>query len=501
MIPLERILNEKISYRGSYIGKRWTLPEKPSAQFEVVSPANLEWVLPPVKVSYDHVEGILHEASLAFKSWRQESLQSRIARVRRFGDELSARAETIARLVAIETGKPFDEALSEAKLLGAKVAVTVDEALRLVETQQLDLGSAVGEIHYRPHGVLLIIGPFNFPVHLSNGHIIPALLMGNVCILKPSEKAPYSAQLYMEAAEAADLPAGVLQLIQGGGEVASRLQRDPRCHGVIATCSYEVGAKIQKDLAANPEKIVALEMGGKNAALVHKDVDVDRCVQDLLQSSFLTTGQRCTALSRVYVERPLLDKLVAKFHEQAKQLVISHPFDTDPKPFMGPLISAASKDNFLRYTGIAESEKAQVLMRPKALEGKSRLSRRPIPEGHYVTPGIHVVEKWSAKSTYQSHEIFGPDIFFAPVDNAEEGVEAINASEYGLVCSIFGGDVHRFQELASQIDCGLLYHNRATIGASARLPFGGWKKSGNHRPAGIFSIYASTHVQARLFSP
>ncbi len=268
--------------------------------------------------------------------------------------------------------------------------------------------------------------------------------------------------------------------------------------GILATCSYDVGVRIRRETVDKPDKILALEMGGKNGALVWHAPDLDRVAEALIRSSFLTTGQRCTALSRVYVKRALLDPLIQAVHVRAKELVISHPFDDSPKPFMGPIISSASRDNFLRYSTIAEGEGADAIMRPKELEGVPRMNRKPLPKGYYVTPSMHRVAGWNPKSNYQNHEIFGPDVFFCPVDSEEEGVAAINSSAYGLVASLFVESATRFSELADSVDCGLVYFNRATTGASARLPFGGWKRSGNHRPAGIFAIYATAHVQSRI---
>jgi succinylglutamic semialdehyde dehydrogenase len=402
-------------------------------------------------------------------------------------------------VMSVEMGKILDESIAETALLQKKIDVTIEDGLELVRTRTLDIpGQGQSEIHFRPKGVLAIIGPFNFPVHLSNGHIIPALLTGNVVILKPSEKVPYSAQIYAEAAEAAGFPPGVFQLLQGNHETATRLLRHTGVHGVLATCSFDVGVKIQKELAHNPEKIVALEMGGKNAAVVLEDAPVEATAKALIQSSFLTTGQRCTALSRVYVAPGVIDALVKRVHELAKELVITQPFEEEPKPFMGPLVSSYSKENFLRYSALAESEGAEAVMRPKSLEGVSRLNRKPIPTGHYVTPSIHRLKSWNAKSSYQSHEIFGPDLFFCPVKDLDEAIAATNASKYGLVSSVFGGSREMFDYAADRIDCGLVYWNRATIGASGKLPFGGWKASGNHRPAGLFAIYQSTQAQARI---
>lgn len=509
MTSASDVLGGSIDFRGSFINGKWIKYERPQGTFPSQSPANLAWTLPDVSYHFNDIDEAANSGQRAFHDWKNIALEDRIKALKRFASEIEKRSDRMARLIAFEIGKPLKEAKGEVAGLINKINVTIESALKYVATQTIAAPNGRGEIHYRPKGLVLVIGPFNFPVHLSHGHVVPALLMGNSVILKPSERAPYSAQVYMEAAEAADFPPGVLQLVHGNAEVATRLLRHISVNGVIATCSYEVGVKIQAALTANPEKLVALEMGGKNAAIVWSvptaakagtgATGLDKIADDLITSSFLTTGQRCTALSRTYVNRALLPELITKFHERAKKLIVGNPFDTDPEPFMGPIVTQQARDKFLRYDTIAGSEGAEAIMRPKALERMGRASEKPLPEGYYVAPAIHLVKKWSAESNYQNHEIFGPDMFFCPIDSLDEGIEATNSNNYGLSFSLFSAKEDEFKYVCDRVDVGLAYWNKPTVGASALLPFGGWKRSGNHRPAGIFAIYASTQVQTRVF--
>ena len=440
-------------------------------------------------------------ASPVARRWARTPIEKRIEYVKKFGDELRKRGEVIARMLSFETGKPLAEGLAETDLLQAKIENVLEHGRGLIKSQQLDLGqTGSAELHYRPQGLLVVIGPFNLALSLPHGYIVPALVSGNVCLFKPSERAPYSAQMYMEAAEAAGFPPGVLQMVQGPAEMGSRLVRDTDVDGILATCSFDVGSKIQKELGEMPQRIVSLQMGAKNAALVWDPRDLESISDIIVKSAFQTSGQRCTALSRVYVQRQHLDALMAKIHTKAKQLVISHPFDEDPAPFMGPLISDTSKERFFRYSAIAEGEGAEVVMRSKPLQGMTRLIRKPIPVGHYVTPSIHLVHKWDSKSPYQRHEIFGPDVFLCPVDSVEEGIEATNTSGYGLAFSLLGGTRKLFDEVAEEVQSGLVYWNRGTVGSATRLPFGGWKKSGNNRPGGLFGILTTTQIQTRVMT-
>lgn len=499
MLPVERILGFKPEYKGSFVSNRWVVRDRPSGQWESTSPANIEWHLPHVQFSFDDVLESVSAGRRAFKAWSRLSLADRASTLMRFHDALLKRQELIARFLSLETGKPLSEALAETDLLLSKIKFTLDHGPALTQEKRFDLGiQGKAEVLYRPKGLFAVLGPFNLALSLPHGHLIPALLYGNTCIFKPSERAPYSAQIYMEAALEAEFPEGVFQMIQGNAEMGMRLVRDTDVDAVFANCTFDTGSKISRECAERPQKLLSLHLGAKNGALVWDPADLEATSEMIVRSAFMTSGQRCTALSRVYVKADLLGGLLTRVHEIAKSLVVSHPFEEEPRPFMGPLISAAAKERFFRYSAIAESEGSEIVMRAKALEGKSRLLRQPLPIGHYVTPSIHLVPKWDPKSAYQTHEIFGPDVFFAPVDSIEEGVEALNATPYGLAASFFGSKESDFDEVASKLDFGLVYFNRGTVGSLSRLPFGGWKKSGNARPSGIFSAWAATQVQTRV---
>ncbi len=500
MYSVESLLKEKPKYRGSFIGGQWKTALRPSGSWECISPANIDWALPPVSYSGDLATEAVGFGTRAFRIWSKVGMHQRLETLQRFSTEIKKRSEKMAQFLSLETGKPFAESLAETDLLITKIETHIQEAVKIISSSVVDLGNqGRGEIHYRPKGLLVTLGPCNLSLSLPHGFHVAGLLTGNSVIFKPSEKAPYSAQVYMEAAEAAGFPDGVFQMVQGGPDIGTKLVRDTDVTGIMATCSFDVGTQIQKELAETPQRIVALQMGAKNSGLVWTGADLDACADALVKSAFMTTGQRCTALPRVYVQRQLLSELVTKVHTLTKELVISHPFDEDPRPFMGPLMSSASKEKFFRYMSIAEGDDCENVMRSKALEGTTtRFNRKPLPLGHYVTPSIHVVPKFNAKSAYQNHEIFGPDLFFCPVDDLEEGVAASNSSGYGLAFSFFGGTEDTFKKVADSIESGVVYWNRGTVGSSSRLPFGGWKKSGNHRTGGLFSVLTTTQIQTRL---
>jgi succinylglutamic semialdehyde dehydrogenase len=301
--------------------------------------------------------------------------------------------------------------------------------------------------------------------------------MGNTVVFKPSDKTPATGQLMAEIFNASGFPPGVFNVIQGRGETGQRLATHEAVDGVLFTGSYDVGLKIKQDTLQHHWKILALEMGGKNHAIVWDDCDLKKTVYENLIGSFMTSGQRCACTSKILIHSKVKDRFIENFYEAAKKLTIGHWSES---PFMGPLISADAVDKYLRFQEIANREGAESLMRGKAL-------KRP-REGYYVTPSIHLVPAHDPKSVYQKSEIFGPNVAIVTVDDFDEAVEIINSSGYGLVASLFSRDRGLYERALLDVRVGLLNWNRTTNGASSRLPFGGMGKSGNDRPSADFAI-------------
>jgi succinylglutamic semialdehyde dehydrogenase len=347
-----------------------------------------------------------------------------------------------------------------------------------------------GSCRYRPHGVMAVIGPFNFPGHLANGHIVPALATGNTVVFKPSEKSPGVGQLMAECFDAAGFPPGVFNLVQGEKEVGRRLCVHSGVSGVLFTGSYEVGTRIKQDTLQQHWKILALEMGGKNASIVCEDADFESAVHDTLVSSFLTAGQRCSATSRILVHQSLFDSFVSRLHERSKAFKIGHWSD---EPFMGPLIDSASVDRYMKFIGIAAREGFELVMRGKALE----LSR----QGHYVAPTIACMKaptmEQTRKSVFQQTELFAPCVAVTSFADLEEAIAQTNETQYGLVASVFSRSREVFEKSRAELEVGLVNWNKPTVGASSKLPFGGYKKSGNHFPTALTStLYCASPVSS-----
>ena len=374
-----------------------------------------------------------------------------------------------------------------------KVDVTIQDSLKLIQPLVIPniMENTQGSCEYRPLGVMAVIGPFNFPGHLPNGHIVPALITGNTVVFKPSEKTPMTAQIMAECFQAAEFPPGVFNMIQGDKEVGRRLCVHENVDGILFTGSYEVGTRIKQDTLQQHWKLLALEMGGKNAAIVTADANLDLAIHETLVGAFITAGQRCSSTSRIIVDSKILDQFVERFHDRAKAFTIAHP---SKNPFMGPLIDSASVDRYMKFLGIATREGCELVMRGKALELET--------QGNYVAPSICLVQNTAVesvkKSTFQQTELFAPNVAIMGSDSLEHAVALANATQYGLVASVFTQSRAAFESAREDLEAGLINWNKSTVGASSRLPFGGFKKSGNHFPTALTSVFYCTTPIASL---
>ncbi|UQA63118.1 aldehyde dehydrogenase family protein [Polyangium aurulentum] len=468
-------------------GERRPLPGEALQSTNPTRPAEIIWQGTPVPA---HVDDAVAAARAAQPAWARMTEEKRASALRRFRDLCKARAADMARLIADETGKALWDARAEADLLAAKVDITLDASehggLRRVRPFEVSLsGSRVGRAWFRPHGVLAVVGPYNFPAHLANGHIIPALVLGNAVVLKPSDKAPGVGQLYAEwlneALVAEGAPPGVVNLVQGGVDVASRLVAHPDLDGILFTGSWPVGRRIMEANLDQPGRILALEMGGNNPSLVMPDADLRQAAIEIVRSAFVSTGQRCTCTRRLVVHRAVADKLIRGIVEAATRLSVGDPL-ADPQPFMGPIISAAARDAVLRDQARFSASGAEVVLPSRALESSTG--------GHFLSPGVVRVERFSIgeEGPGADIEVFGPLLRVSVVDSLDEGIAQANATRYGLAASIFTRDEAAIERFLSEARAGCVNVNTGTAGASSKLPFGGLGLSGNHRPAGAFSL-------------
>jgi len=487
----------KFKILGNYYNSAFHLPATtgPHAVENIITrfcPADLSLKLWEAPVDYREVERVTESAIAGFKTWRKLSQQERNNYLKKYQEEVTKRKDEIALAISYEMGKPLWEAKTEVGSVIAKVNVTIEDSLPRIANKNIEniMPKTDGHIYYKPIGPSLIIGPFNFPCHLANGQILSALVAGNSIIFKPSEKTCYSAQILIECFHAAGFPDGVINFIQGDGEVARRLLKEKSIKGVFFTGSKEVGKKILDVTHHDLSKLVSLELGGKNTTILHGDANIDHALQELLKACFLTTGQRCTSTSIVAIQRNIHEQFIANFHEMAKKIIIDHPVEFVREPFMGPLVDQSAVDAYLLFMGMAKREGIQEIMRGKHLEKAKK--------GHYVSPSIHLADRWNNDSLFLHSEIFGPNVTFIPYDTIEEGIQIANATEYGLAAAVFSKDINIFKMCVEEIDSGLINFNRSTVGASAKLPFGGVKNSGNYRPAALTTIDACVYQMSCL---
>jgi len=485
-------IDQAYEYRGDFINGKFVKPDKPDGTIKSFSPSNTKDHILTASISYDHADQAVEAARKAYLPWARLTVDERKNYLLRLKEVFEARKEDMTIAIARDTGKPKWESATEAAALTSKIDITLNHSLKLVAEEHLPnaLPGVEGVIRFKPRGVMTVLGPFNFPAHLPNGHIIPALAMGNTIVFKPSEQTPAVGQMMAQCFEQAGFPPGVVNMIQGDGETGRRLVVHEHVDGILFTGSYEVGLKIKQETLHHYWKILALEMGGKNATIIWDDADMEKAVYETLVGAFMTTGQRCACTSRVLVHEKIADEFTERFYQAAKKLSIGHWSET---VFMGPLINEQAVEKYLRFQEIAKREGAESMMRGKALDLKH--------PGHYVTPSINLVKSFEPNSVYQKSEIFGPNVSIYRVNDFDHTLKIVNSSGYGLVGALFTKSQELYQKALLEAKVGLLNFNRTTNGASSRLPFGGMGKSGNDRPSAHFAIQYCAIPVASLEDP
>lgn len=485
------------------IGGEWvSLAYGAGVRVESRNPARPDAVVWSGVSNVDHVGAAVAAARAAAPAWMRWGRDRRFGVLRRFAELCKARAGAMAELICDETGKVMWEARGEASALASKVDITLDLSpiggLRRVDGFEFDMGAAggggqkIGRAWFRPHGVMAVLGPFNFPAHLPNGHIVPALAMGNTVVFKPSDKAPGVGQMLVELlAEALEKEGapnngrGVVNLVQGGADVAAALSSHNDIDGVLFTGSWAVGRKIIEANIDRPSRIVALEMGGNNPVIVLEDADLRQAAIEIVRCAFNTTGQRCTSTRRVIAHARIADRLIAVIEKASQALVFGDPRGKTPT-FAGPIISESARRAVLEFQSDAVKAGAEAVVEAAPIEVRGG--------GWYISPSVLKVDRFTSEDAPASkdagcdQEIFGPLLRVCEVRDTDEAIAQANATRYGLAASIFTRDQAAAERFLYECRAGCLNVNTGTAGASSKLPFGGVGLSGNHRPAGSFSL-------------
>ncbi|WP_419239452.1 succinylglutamate-semialdehyde dehydrogenase [Photobacterium leiognathi] len=420
----------------------------------------------------------------ALLQWRNATLAERQAVVEQFAELVKANSETIAVTIAEETGKPLWETRTEAAAMVGKVAISLRAYHERTGQREKDISGTTAVVRHRPLGVMAVFGPYNFPGHLPNGHIVPALLAGNTVVFKPSELTPKTAEVVMKLWQQAGLPDGVINLVQGGRATGEALASSPQIDGLLFTGSANTGYLLHRQFAGQPGKMLALEMGGNNPMVISNAYgDLDATVYTILQSAFISAGQRCTCARRLYL--PLGsegDALLAALVEATKAIVVGGPF-AEPAPFMGPRISRQAADNIVQTQQQLASLGGEILVEAKR------------GQGAMVTPAIIDVTKIEK---LPDEEYFGPLLQVIRYQDLAQAVTLANNTRYGLSAGLVSTDDNEWQYFIDHIRAGIVNRNRQLTGASGDAPFGGPGASGNLRPSAYYAADYCAYPMASM---
>ncbi len=438
------------------------------------NPANNEIVWQGKSATEEQVNNAVNSARHAFKVWSAMSYENRLSIVKKFGEILAEEKTELAIAISQETGKILWETMGEVAGMIGKVGVSEKAFSERTGTVESIMAGSKAYIRHKPHGVVAVYGPYNFPGHLPNGHIIPALLAGNTVVFKPSEITPKAAEITVKAWEKAGLPKGVLNLVQGEIETGISLANNSGIDGLFFTGSSNVGHLLHKQFAGQPGKILALEMGGNNPLIVNGVSDIDGVVHDILQSAFITTGQRCTCARRVFIENNEQgDQILVRLVEVSKKIKIGK-FDDEDTPFYGSLVSEkAAKDLVAAQSKLQE------------LGGKSLLELKHLESGTgFVSPGIIDM---TGVENIPDEEYFGPLVKVFRYKDFQDALTEANNTQFGLSAALLSDSQSTYDEFFASTRAGIVNWNRPTTGANSQAPFGGIGASGNHRASAYYS--------------
>ncbi len=412
-------------------------------------------------------------ARASWASWAAQSLAFRVETLRRFANVVRANADPFADLIARETGKPLWEAQTEVDSVIAKVNISATAYGERTPQRKMDSQGGRLAVRHKPHGVLAVLGPYNFPAHLPNGHIIPALLAGNAVVFKPSEKTPAVGAFLVDCLIKAGVPEGCIRLLIGGPDEGRALAGHSDIDGLLFTGSARTGIALNRAFAEKPEKILALEMGGNNPIIVWDSPDLASAAVLVVQSAFISAGQRCTAARRLIVDQRLFDPLMKEISKLLDRVIVGEPH-ANPQPFMGPVIDNEAADLLTESFVTLMSRGGRPI----------RHMQRPIEDRPFLTPGIIDVTEMNDRPDI---ELFGPVLQLIRTASFEDAIVEANNTRYGLAASLVSQDPALYDQFWANARAGIVNWNKPTNGASSSAPFGGIGWSGNHRPSAYYA--------------
>ena len=471
--------------KGHYINGQWV--KNNAHTLESINPAYGTLLWQGEIATEAEISSATQAAHQALSPWSALPFEERALYTKKFAEQIEKKREQLALLISQETGKPLWESHTEVSAVIGKVSLSIQAYQERTGEKTSITADANACLRFKPQGVVVVLGAFNFPAHLSNGHIVPALLAGNTILYKPSEHSPAVAELIVQCWHDSGLPAGVINCLQGDATCGKTLLSQD-IQGVYFTGSYPTGLRIHQQFSNRPEVILALEMGGNNPLIIDTISDINAAVYQTLLSTLITSGQRCTCARRVMIPDTLQgDAFLTRFIQACKSIKVG-PYDQSPEPFMGPVISHAQA---LKHLG---SQKKLI-----ELGGISLLAMRLLADNTgLLSPGIidmtHVPNP-------PDEELFAPFVQIYRYTHLDQAITLANQTRYGLAAGLLSDKEPHYQQFYQKIRAGLINWNRPTTGAASSLPFGGIGYSGNHRPSAYFAADYCAYPVASMEQP
>lgn len=451
------------------IGGNWIDGE--GSALETLNPSDGAIAWRGREASSAEVDRAIASARAGQPDWSALGFARRADLLKRFAERVKARRDELVHAISLSTGKPLWESRTEVDAMVNKVSISIDIESKRIATLGTEAAGVRSATRFKPHGVCAVIGPFNFPGHLPNGHVVPALLAGNTIVYKPSELTPLVAEIHAKLLGEAGLPNGVFNLLQGGASVGRALTEHADLDGIFFTGSRRVGVAIAKANVERTGRILALEMGGNNPLIVHRAADLKAVAYAIIQSAFITAGQRCSCARRLVLVEDEAGAILDALKAMTESICVGR-FDASPEPFIGPVISTRIAERAL--------QKQEELL---AAGGESIVRMRAVgPRPNFLSPGIVDVTN-SVRDASSDDELFAPLLEVIRVKSFDAAIVEANDTRYGLAAGLISDERSLWERFFREIRAGIVNWNRPTTGASSALPFGGIGDSGNHRPS------------------
>ena len=461
-----------MKHAEQFINGQWVQGE--GKAFSSLDPAKNKTIWQGNAATASQVEQAVSSARKAQYDWAGLSFEQRTAVVKKFAELLSEHKEAMALSIAEETGKALWEARTEVGAMIGKIDISIRAYQERTGNKENPMPQGRAFIRHKPHGVVAVFGPYNFPGHLPNGHIVPALLAGNAVLFKPSELTPKVAEDTVKLWQQAGIPDGVLSLLQGEVDTGKAIAGHDGVDGIFFTGSSRTGHYLHQQFAGRPDKILALEMGGNNPLIVQDVSNIDATVHDIVQSAFISAGQRCTCARKLFLPQGAQgDAILARLLEVSRNISVG-VYDAAEQPFMGSMISVAAAKGMLAVQQQLVDLGGEVLLEMRHLDENTAL----------VSPGIIECSK---VQDYPDDEHFGPLLKVFRFSDFDAAIDSANNTQFGLSAGLLSDSAELYQHFFRRIRAGIVNWNRPITGASSAAPFGGIGASGNHRASAYYA--------------